>query len=296
MAVHFDGQALSLEQLHRFSNPLTAVHGTLYWDILHLWREIQAGIAKSKALQPASLGVDTWGVDFGLLDGQGMLTGNPVNYRDRRTEGMMDAVFEHVPREAVFAQTGVQFMPINTLYHLMSMVTTGSPQLDVAQCFLTIPDLLNYFLTGTKVCEYSNATTTQLLNPVTGAWATQLMEALNIPADIFPEIVPSGTQLGAFEGIPVIAPACHDTGSAVAAVPADTTRFAYISSGTWSLVGLETPAPIINDQALAINASNEGGVYGTNRFLKNVMGLWILQRYVGPCRRILFLCGLDADG
>ena len=278
MAVQFDGRRLQLEQLHRFANPLTTLNGTIYWDILHLWREIQAGIEKGKALKPASIGVDTWGIDFGLLDGQGRLIGNPVNYRDPRTEGMMEAVFDKVSREKVFAQTGIQFIPINTLYHMMSLVVSHSPQLEVAQTFLTIPDLLNYFLTGAKVCEYSNATTTQMLNPTTGTWAGEMLETLGIPTQIFPEIVPSGTQIGAYEGIPVIAPACHDTGSAVAAVPTDTSNFAYISSGTWSLVGLETPEAIVNDQALAINASNEGGVYGTNRFLKNVMGLWIVQQ------------------
>ena len=259
MAVQYDGHQLHLKQLHRFANPLTTVHGTLHWDLLHLWREIQIGIEKGKPLKPASIGVDTWGVDFGLLDRQGHLIGNPVNYRDRRTEGMMDAVFSKVSREAVFAQTGIQFISINTLYHIMSLVVNRSPQLDLAHTFLTIPDLINYFLTGVKACEYSNATTTQMLNPRTGAWATDLLGKLGIPTHIFPEIIPSGTRLGTFEGIPVIAPACHDTGSAVAATPTDTTRFAYISSGTWSLVGLETPQAIINDHALAINASNEGG-------------------------------------
>ena len=278
IAVRFDGRRIQLEQLHRFANPLTTVNGTLHWDILHLWREIQTGIAKGKSLKPASIGVDTWGVDFGLLDSQGQLIGNPVNYRDPRTEGMMERVFEKVPREEVFKQTGIQFMSINTLYQMMSLVESHSPQLDIARTFLTIPDLLNYFLTGAKVCEYSNATTTQMLNPNTKTWATNLMEAVGIPTHIFPEVVSSGTQLGQYEGIPVIAPACHDTGSAVAATPADTTEFAYISSGTWSLVGLETPSAIINAQALGINASNEGGVYGTNRFLKNVMGLWIVQQ------------------
>ncbi len=278
MAVHFDGRRLSLEQLHRFTNPLTTIRGTLHWDILHLWREIQLGIEKGKLLKPASIGADTWGVDFGLLDQQGHLIGNPVNYRDRRTDGMMEAVFSKVPRQEVFAQTGVQFISINTLYHLMSMVESGSSQLQTAHTFLTIPDLLNYFLTGAKFCEFSNATTTQLLNPQTGTWATDMMEKLGIPSHIFPEVIPSGTRLGSYEDIPVIAPACHDTGSAVAAIPTDTAEFAYISSGTWSLVGLETTEAIINDEALAINASNEGGVYGTNRFLKNVMGLWIIQQ------------------
>ncbi|CAN0555288.1 unnamed protein product, partial [Laminaria digitata] len=244
-------------------------------------------IAKGKLSKPASIGVDTWGIDFGLLDGKGQMIGNPVNYRDPRTDGMMDAVFSKVPREEVFAQTGVQFLSINTLYHLMSLVEQRSPQLDIARTFLTIPDLLNYFLTGVKVCEYSNATTTQMLNPSTGSWATDLLGALDIPDHIFPEIIPSGTRLGRFEDIPVIAPACHDTGSAVVAVPTDTADFAYISSGTWSLVGLETPAAIINKEALAINASNEGGVYGSNRFLKNVMGLWIIQQ----CKA----CWTDSD-
>ena len=278
MAVGFDGRRLHLEELHRFLNPLTTVGGTIYWDILHLWREIQAGIEKGKALKPASIGVDTWGIDFGLLDEQGELIGNPVNYRDSRTEGMMEAVFSRVPKDEVFERTGIQFITINTLYHMMSMVEAGSPQLDIAHTFLTIPDLLNYFLTGARVCEYSNATTTQMLNPATGTWALDMLERLGIPTHIFPEIVPSGTRLGEYEGIPVIAPACHDTGSAVAAVPADTSNFAYISSGTWSLVGLETPHAIINARALAANASNEGGVYGTSRLLKNVMGLWIVQQ------------------
>lgn len=278
MAVGFDGRRLSLDALHRFNNPLTNVRGTLYWDIFHLWREIQVGIEKGKRLKPASIGVDTWGIDFGLLDHQGQLIGNPVNYRDQRTDGMMEAVFSKVPRESVFAKTGAQFLSINTLYHLMSLVHSGSTQLEAASTFLTIPDLINYFLTGARVCEYSNATTTQLLNPQTGNWAFDMMEQLDLPGEIFPEIIPSGTDLGTFDDIPVIAPACHDTGSAVAAVPTDTPGFAYISSGTWSLVGLETNNAIINDEALAINASNEGGVYGTNRFLKNVMGLWIIQQ------------------
>ncbi|MEM7118672.1 MAG: rhamnulokinase family protein [Chloroflexota bacterium] len=278
MAVGFDGQRLSLEQLHRFANPLTTINGTIHWDFLHLWREITAGIAKGKALQPVSLGVDTWGVDFGLLDKQGKLIGNPVNYRDPRAEGMMEAVFAKVPKAEVFAQTGSQFLSLNTLYQMMSLVESGSPQLEIANTFLMAPDLLNYWLTGAKVCEFSNATTTQMLNPTTGTWAFDLLARLGIPKHIFPEIVPSGTKLGTYDGIPVIAPACHDTGSAVATVPAATNDFAYISSGTWSLVGLENDKAILSEAALAANAANEGGVYGTWRFLKNIMGLWILQQ------------------
>ncbi|MDJ0755346.1 MAG: rhamnulokinase family protein [Ardenticatenaceae bacterium] len=278
MAVQFDGTALALEELHRFENPVTEVNGTLHWDFLHLWREITAGIDKGRPLNPLSLGVDTWGVDFGLLDQSGALIGNPVNYRDPRTEGMMEAAFARVSREEIFAQTGIQFMPINTLYQLMSLVVGRSPQLAMAETFLTAPDLLNFWLTGRKACEFSNATTTQLFNPTTGTWAAGLMEKLGIPTKIFPEIVQPGTLLGEYRGIPVIAPACHDTGSAVAAVPAQTSQYAYISSGTWSLVGLEVDQPVITPAALEANVTNEGGVYGTYRLLKNVMGLWIVQQ------------------
>ena len=299
MAVRFDGQRLSLEELHRFANPLTTINGTIHWDFLHLWREIAAGITKGKALKPASLGVDTWGVDFGLLDKQGNLIGNPVNYRDPRTEGMMEKVFAKVPKAEVFAQTGSQFLSLNTLYQMMSLVESRSPQLEIADTFLTAPDLLNYWLTGAKVCEFSNATTTQMFNPTTGTWAFDMLDRLGIPKHIFPEIVPSGTQLGSYEEIPVIAPACHDTGSAVAAVPAITKNFAYISSGTWSLVGLENERAILSEAALAANATSEGGIYGTWRFLKNIIGIVdfaAVSRYVGITRGDAFLCGIGCAG
>ncbi|MBI1295203.1 rhamnulokinase [bacterium] len=278
MAVHFDGNGLRLEELQRFGNGPVNVRGTLYWDFLHLWRSIQAGIEQGKALKPASLGVDTWGVDFGLLDAQGNLLGNPVHYRDSRTDEMMDWVFARVPRAQVFAQTGIQFLQLNTLYQIAALARAGSPQLAAASTFLTAPDLLNYWLTGEKVCEFTNATTTQFLNPVTGNWATDLLDALGVPTHIFPSIVQPGTRLGEYEGIPVIAPATHDTGSAVAGVPTVTERFAYISSGTWSLVGLEVRHAVMNEAALAANVTNEGGVEGTYRLLKNVMGLWIVQQ------------------
>ncbi len=277
-AVNFDGQQLALEELHRFPNTTVTVNGTLHWNFLRLWEDIQAGIEKGRILQPASIGVDTWGVDFGLLDRQGSLIGNPVQYRDGRTANMMTLAYAKVSQAEIFAQTGIQFMPINTLYQLLSLVEGQSPQLEIADTFLTAPDLLNYWLTGVKVSEFSNATTTQLYNPTTGTWATEIMAKLGIPSHIFPEIVPPGTRLGTFEGIPVIAPACHDTGSAVAAVPTQKPDFAYISSGTWSLVGLEVDEPILSPEALAANVTNEGGVYGTYRLLKNVIGLWILQQ------------------
>ena len=281
IAVYFDGASLQLEEVHRFANHALTVNGTLQWDILSLWREVQAGIGRSKdrsTAPPASLAVDTWGVDFGLLDRNGDLIGNPVCYRDSRTEGMMDAVFARVPQAEVFAQTGIQFMPINTLYQMMSLIDSGSPHMQIATRFLTVPDLLNFWLTGTQVCEFSNATTTQMLNPYSRSWATEMLSALDMPLHLFPEVVQPGTRLGAYEGIPVIAPACHDTGSAVAGIPARTENFAYISSGTWSLVGLEVAEPVISEGALAINATNEGGAYGSFRLLKNVMGLWLLQQ------------------
>lgn len=278
MGVHFDGKDLGLEELHRFPNPTVTIRGTLYWDILGLWRDVKAGIEKGKALDPTSVGLDTWGVDFALLDAQGALLGNPVHYRDHRTEGMQEKAFSRVPKAEIFSQTGIQFISINTLYQMLSLVEASSPQLAIANTFLTIPDLLNYWLTGARVCEFSNATTTQMFNPITGGWATSMLEKLRIPIHIFPEIVHSGTRLGTYDGLTVIAPACHDTGSAVAAVPAGIADFAYISSGTWSLVGLEVDRPIINQSALAANVTNEGGVYGTYRLLKNVMGLWIFQQ------------------
>jgi len=278
MGVHFDGQQLALEELHRFPNTTVTINDKLHWDFSRLWGDIRAGIEQGKALQPASIGVDTWGVDFGLLDNQGSLIGNPVHYRDKRTNNMMECAFVKIPRAEIFSQTGIQFMPINTLYQLLSLVESKSPQLQIAETFLTAPDLLNYWLTGAKVCEFSNATTTQLFNPTTGKWATELIVKLWIPSNIFPEIVPPGTNLGQYEGIDVIAPACHDTGSAVAAVPAQKPDFAYISSGTWSLVGLEIDRPILTQAALKANVTNEGGVYNTFRLLKNVMGLWILQQ------------------
>ncbi len=167
MAVHFDGTHFELEELNRFPNPVTNVRGTIYWDVLHLWRNIQQGIEKGKAHDPASIGVDTWALDYALLDAQGALLANPVMYRDARTDGMMDAVYARVPRREVFEQTGIQMMPINSLYQIMSLVVSKSPQLDAAATFLTIPDLFNYWLTGAKVCEFTNATTTQMINPRT---------------------------------------------------------------------------------------------------------------------------------
>ena len=291
VAVHLERDGLVLEELHRFPNGAVEVRDTLYWDFLRLWSEIQTGIEKGKAHRPASIGVDTWGVDFGLLDKDGDLLGNPVCYRDNRTEGMMEVAFSRVPQEQIFARTGIQFMRINTLYQLVSLVESASTQLEAVHTFLTSPDLLNYWLTGEKACEYSIASTTQMLDAQTGDWANDLLANLGIPTHIFPEIVQPGTKLGSYDGIPVIAPACHDTGSAVAATPTETAAYGYISSGTWSLVGVETKRPYLGPDALKANVTNEGGLDGTVRLLSNVVGLWLVQQ----CRATWQKAGRDYD-
>jgi rhamnulokinase len=286
---------LTLTAVHRFPNTPVRLPTGLHWNVLQLWQEIKRGIAlahQQAGHQLSSIGLDTWGVDFGLLDRTGALIGNPFHYRDSRTDGVMEAAFARVPRSEIFAQTGIQFMPINTLYQLVAMAQQQAPALEVAQTFLTIPDLFNYWLTGRKVCEFSNATTTQCYNPLTRTWALPMLEQLDVPTEIFPELVQPGTVLGdllpgvAAEAgvsgvVPVIAPACHDTGSAVAAVPAAGEDFAWISSGTWSIVGAEVPTAVVNEQSLAFNFTNEGGVNNTFRLSKNVAGLWIVQE----CRR-----------
>jgi rhamnulokinase len=278
MGVRFDGATLALDEIHRFPNRPVFVGDTLHWDVLDLWRNIKEGIEAGKERRPAALGVDAWGVDFALLDAQGTLISTPVHYRDRRTDGMPERVFAKVPRREVFEQTGIQIMPINTLYQIASMVEAGSPLLEIADTFLTIPDLFNYWLSGAKVCEYSNATTTQMFDTSAGAWAVDMLRRLDIPTEMLPKVVPPGTSIGAYGGIPVIAPACHDTGSAVAGVPATKPNFGYISSGTWSLAGIETRAPIVTPEAAKANVTNEGGAFGTIRLLKNVMGLWLVQQ------------------
>jgi rhamnulokinase len=301
----FDGQSLTLNEVHRFqNNPVQVLQGNqqaMHWDILRLWSEIKSGIslAKKNYGHFNSLGVDTWGVDFGLLDRSGNLLENPYHYRDNRTDGMMQEAFTRVPRQQVFEQTGIQFMQINTLYQLLSMVLQKSPALEAAATFLTIPDLLNYWLTGVKSCEFTIATTTQCFDPRKGNWAYPLLEKLNIPTKIFPSVVSPGALMGplhpklaaelGISDISVIAPACHDTGSAVAAVPAESDNYAWISSGTWSIMGVVVPEPIITPESLEFNFTNEGGASylyrnskdNTYRYSKNIMGLWLVQE----CRR-----------
>src|SRR5690606_32767052 len=273
----FDGSQFQFEEIHRFPNTPVQIRGTLHWNVLRLWHEITTGI-HAAGQDIAGIGVDTWGVDYALLDRDGNLLANPVHYRDSRTDGMPEWVFERVPRRTVFERTGIQFMVINTLYQLASMVRYQSPLLDIAATLLPIPDLFNYWLSGARSAEFSHASTFQCYNPRSGGWDYETLQAVGFPTDILPPIIQPGTHIGDYNGIPVIAPACHDTGSAVVGVPTTTPDFAYLSSGTWSLIGLEVKEPVINDAAYTANVTNEGGAYGTFRLLKNVMGLWLAQQ------------------
>jgi rhamnulokinase len=291
MLGQWDGRRFGLRELHRFPNGPVSVMGHLHWDVLRLWQEVTQGIARYATQHdepPAGIGIDTWAVDFALVDGAGQLLGNPYHYRDRRTEGIPERVDEDVPPQRLYAKTGIQRLPINTLYQLASMRQQNDPRLEVAETLLLIPDLFHYWMTGRIVAEYTNATTTQMYDARAQRWAVDLLEELDLPPRILPPLVTPGTvlsellpevckEIGLRWSLPVMATASHDTASAVAAVPGLDERSAYISSGTWSLVGVETAQPILSDRARALNFTNEGGVEGTIRFLKNVGGLWLLQ-------------------
>ena len=283
-------ERLTLDEIHRFSNGPVRVGDHIHWDILRLWTEIQNGLriaAGSNGGSLAGIGLDTWGVDFGLLDASDRLIGNPYHYRDARTNGMIEAACQIMPREEIYNQTGIQFMQLNTLFQLFAMRQENDPALQSARTFLTMPDLFNFWLTGHKANEFTISTTTQCYNPRENRWASELLAALDIPQNIFQQIVSPGTVLeqlrasvaedASCERIPVIAVGCHDTASAVAAVPAEGRDFIYISSGTWSLIGIESDEPIINANSLKYNLTNEGGVCNTIRFLRNIMGMWLLQ-------------------
>jgi rhamnulokinase len=284
----FDGGRVSLEEIHRFPNTPVRLPDGLHWDVLRIISEIKDGLAKAVREEIEGIGIDSWGVDFGLLDREGALVSNPYHHRDARTEGMMEEAFGLVGKEEIYQTTGIQFLPINTLYQLLAM--RESPLLETAETMLLIPDLMNYWLTGEKACEYTNATTTQLLDIEERGWSGDLLKKLDLPSRVLTSIVPPATELGPLlpeiaeevgAGPRVFAVASHDTGSAVVAVPARGEDFAYISSGTWSLVGVETPKPVLTQGAMEANFTNEGGFGGRTRFLKNVMGLWVLQE----CRR-----------
>ncbi len=323
----FDGRRLRLEEVYRFENGPVEVDGRFYWDLLGQWAHVRAGLRAAGGKwgrQIASVGVDTWGVDFGLLGRGDELLGNPYHYRDSRTNGMMQRAFDIVGRPEIFRHTGLQFMQFNTLYQLLAMKLAGSPLLDVAESFLMVPDLFHWLLSGVKCNEMTDASTSQFYNPVTGGWATELLDRLSLPTRFLGRIAQPGTALGplrpsvaAESGLGaarVVLPGSHDTASAVLAVPAQSGRWGgsstatptstatpanagqrpdwcYISLGTWALLGIESPRPVVNDAVLKLNFTNEGGVGGTTRLLKNIGGLWLVQE----CRRVWNQAGANLD-
>lgn len=287
----WNGERFELTELHRFPNESVSVNGHMHWDVLRLWHEIKMGLrsyTQNHNEDLAGISVDTWGVDYGLLDKAGNLLSNPYHYRDHRMDGLVEEGFKQLSKSETYAKTGIQFMQINTIYQLYSMVKNNDPQLDLADTLLMMPDLFHYWLSGEKVVEYSDASTSQLLNAKTRTWDKELLECFNIPTRIFPDLVSPGTVIGQLQeqlvselgfdrAVPIIATGSHDTANAIAAIPYLDEASVYISSGTWSLMGVEIAEPILSEQALNYNFTNEGGVENTIRFLKNIMGLWLLQ-------------------
>ena len=287
----FDGQSLELRELHRFPNTPLEEDDGLHWDIDRLFSDIKTGIAEAAGRygsRVVSIGVDTWGVDYGLLDRDGRLLGKPFHYRDRRNDGMMGRAVRLLGRDAIYDATGIQFLFVNTLYQLLAEKERSDPVLHRADCLLFIPDLINYWLTGRKVNERTNASTSQFYDPIKRQWATGLLDRLDLPVDILCDIAEPGTRLGPLMedvagetgagGVEVVLPGTHDTASAVAAVPAGRGRWAFLSSGTWSLLGIETTHPVITPKSRELDLANEIGVCGTVRLLKNVAGLWLVQQ------------------
>ena len=286
---------LSLTEVHRFLNQMQFINGHYYWNIFSLFNELKTGLQKcirDFGIQPQSVGVDTWGVDFVHLDETGMILSLPYAYRDSRTDTAMEDLFRVVPKEDIYQQTGIQFMQFNSLFQLFSMVKENRSILKITDQILFMPDALNYLFSGVARTEFSIASTSQMIKPGKCEWQTALLEKAGIPVSILGDIILPGTKIGQLtpsvaeetgsEQVPVIAVAGHDTASAIASVPAENGNFAYISSGTWSLMGIESPEPIISKQTALMNYTNEGGVEGTTRFLKNIMGMWLIQE----CRRI----------
>ncbi len=294
IVARFTGSEVEIDELYRFPNGPVSVHGRIYWDVLRTFKEIKESLRQYDDKYnegPLSIGIDTWGVDFGLFGSNGRLLRNPVHYRDSRTEGEMEEAFEVMSREEIFKETGIQFMRFNTLYQLLAQKRENPESLRSADSLLMMADIFNYFLTGKMVSEFTLATTSQLYNPVEKEWAKKLYEEFEFPSEMMQDVVEPGTKIGrlteevaedvGLKRVPVIAPATHDTASAVAAIPARGDDWAFISSGTWSLMGKEIVEPVINDDVLDANFTNEGGVDGTYRFLRNLTGLWIIQE----CKR-----------
>jgi len=280
---------LQLEEVHRFSGYVVKIQGSLRWNVLGIFQELMAGLRKvaSRGVSVAGLSVDSWGVDYVLFNEQQPMLSLPYHYRDARTERTFASAKEQVGQETIFAETGIQFMSLNMLYQLIAEVEENPQLLACADQFLNIADYLNYLFSGVAKAEASLASTTQIYNPQTQNWSAELIEQFGFPASIFPPTVSSGTRLGSLlpeicadtglQGVEVVATCSHDTGAAVAAVPAEGENWAYLSSGTWSLIGVELPSPLINDAAREHNFTNEVGFGDTSRFLKNIIGLWLLQ-------------------
>jgi rhamnulokinase len=291
----WEGARFGLSEIHRFPNGPVRIHDTLCSDVLGLWREIGEGIARASRASGGQLdavGLDTWGVDFALLDRDGALVGNPRHYRDRRTDGILELAFERVPRDEIFEATGLQIWQINTLFQLFSMARTGSAELEAARTLLPLPNLFYYWLGARPCAEYTDASSTQCLNLRTRAWATDLVARLGIRPELFPTLVEPGTEIGSLRSelaseaalsgtTRVVAVGSHDTASAVGAIPGLDEQSAFISSGTWSVIGMEMPEPVVNARVLATGFTNEGGLAGKTLLLKNLTGLWLLQE----CRR-----------
>jgi len=293
MLGEFEGERLTLSEAYRFPNGPVRLPDGLHWNLLRIWDEIKRSLAQvrhSCGRGLASVGIDTWGVDFGLLDRTGALVANPFHYRDSRTDGMLEEAARRMPLNELYRRTGMPSAQHNTLYQLLSMVVSDALALEIADTFLMTPDLLNYWLSGERGCEFTIATTTQCYNPGLGGWDSAILEAMGIPTRLFPSIIPPGTNLGPLlpyvadevgveaDALAVIAPACHDTASAVAAVPTRGAGCAWISSGTWSVVGTELDAPVIDETTLKYGLVNEGGVADRWILCRNVMGLWIVQQ------------------
>ena len=297
MAGIWNGKTIRLEEIHRFPNGPVNLADSLRWDAVRLWAEIQNGLAlaaKKYGKSIVSVGADTWGVDYVLLDRRDEMLGQPYAYRDARTNGMMEKAFRKVPRSEIFAQTGLQFMQFNTLFQLLAAKQRTPELLDAADCLLFMPDFIHWALCGSRVAEFTIASTSQCLHPLTRGWATGLLKKFGLPTRILPELVRPGTRLGALRPgvaertglrkVNVVAPPAHDTASAVAGVPTAHTgraNWAYLSSGTWSLMGVEVKKASLSARTQELNLTNEGGLDGTYRLLKNIMGLWLVQQ----CKR-----------
>ena len=303
----WNGKILRLEEVHRFANGPVHLADSLRWDVLRLWSEIQTGLAfaaKKYGRSIISVGADTWGVDFVLLNRQGEMLGQPYHYRDARTNGIMQKALRKVPRGEIFAQTGLQFMQLNTLFQLLAVKQTAPQLLDAADCLLFMPDFVHWALCGSRVAEFTIASTSQCLNPISRSWASRLLKKFGLPSRIFPKIVPPGSTLGplrpglaervGLHQVKVVAPPSHDTASAVAGVPTVNTgkaNWAYLSSGTWSLMGAEITKASLSARTQELNLTNEGGLDGTYRLLKNIMGLWLVQQ----CKRAFDARGSNYD-